>query len=216
MPQGHGPYFKPPSRASSKTHHVRRCFGQQVAQYVGGVDNVRSGHRGDVLSRELCKVNSKDPTVTALPSLTVTATEGYTTMKDLTRLPTRELLASRMDAHVTTQSRALYSPQPTCTRSRNPSRIPSERQGTKLRGNSMHHSLHVGLTLEVTLLGKRANYTLRAEVIGLDSAIAQLRTATGQTLNVPLEAIADVKRIDVRTPPRSPELSLDPPMSWVG
>ena len=145
--------------------------------------------------------------MTALTSLTVTATEGYTTMKDLTRLPTRELLASRMDAHVTTQSRALYSPQPTCTRSRNPSRIPSERQGTKLRGNSMHHSLHVGLTLEVTLLGKRANYTLRAEVIGLDSAIAQLRTATGQTLNVPLEAIADVKRIDVRTPPRSPELS---------
>ena len=30
------------------------------------------------------RVNSKDPTVTALTSLTVTATEGYTTMRDLT------------------------------------------------------------------------------------------------------------------------------------
>ena len=27
-------------------HHVRGCFGQQVAQHVGGVDNMRSGHRG--------------------------------------------------------------------------------------------------------------------------------------------------------------------------
>ena len=34
-------------------HHVRRGLGQQVAQHVGGVDNVRGGHRGDVLSREL-------------------------------------------------------------------------------------------------------------------------------------------------------------------
>ena len=31
------------------------------------------------------RVNSKDPTVTALTSLTVTATEGYTTMRDLTQ-----------------------------------------------------------------------------------------------------------------------------------
>lgn len=34
-------------------HHVGRGLGQQVAQHVGGVDNVWSGHRGDVLSREL-------------------------------------------------------------------------------------------------------------------------------------------------------------------
>ena len=27
-------------------HHVRGCFGQQVAQHAGGVDNMRSGHRG--------------------------------------------------------------------------------------------------------------------------------------------------------------------------
>ena len=73
---------------------------QQVAQQVWGglpesfaqqafrVDNVWSGHRGDVLSRVLWKVRSKAPTVTASVKGTVLATgEGYTTIRDSTGLP---------------------------------------------------------------------------------------------------------------------------------
>ncbi|MEU0462143.1 hypothetical protein, partial [Micrococcus luteus] len=49
------------------------------------VDNVWSGHRGDVLSRVLWKVRSKAPTVTASVSKMVVATgEGYTTIRDST------------------------------------------------------------------------------------------------------------------------------------
>ncbi|MCJ2193060.1 hypothetical protein MUG60_00005, partial [Kaistella montana] len=58
---------------------------ESFAQQAFRVDNVWSGHRGDVLSRVLWKVRSKAPTVTASVSKMVVATgEGYTTIRDST------------------------------------------------------------------------------------------------------------------------------------
>ena len=46
-------------------HQVRAGLSQSLVKGSGRVDNVRSGHRDDVLSRIRWKVDSKDHTVTA-------------------------------------------------------------------------------------------------------------------------------------------------------
>ncbi|MCV7668335.1 hypothetical protein M3C37_011235, partial [Micrococcus luteus] len=64
---------------------IGRGLPESFAQKAFRVDNVWSGHRGDVLSRVLWKVHSKAPTVTASVKGTVLATgEGYTTIRDST------------------------------------------------------------------------------------------------------------------------------------
>ncbi|WP_036337351.1 hypothetical protein, partial [Micrococcus luteus] len=64
---------------------IGRGLPESFAQQPFRVDNMRSGHRGDVLSRVLWKVRSKAPTVTASVSKMVVATgEGYTTIRDST------------------------------------------------------------------------------------------------------------------------------------